>query len=194
MTNAVLNHVKSYPPGWIFSAADFDSLATRNTIDQNLLRLTKLGHIRKISTGLFCIPLQHVVLGQINPSLDDMVQAYARKFGYNVHIHPAKAANLLGLSQQVPAQNIYLTDAPSRSLVLGGQKVFFQHVCPRKLLGIGTKAGLIVQALYALRSQVADPTFIEKIKRLISAEDALHLKNWLHLMPGWMKNIMTKLL
>lgn len=187
MSNVILDHVKANPPGWVFSALDFSSMAPRNTIDQNLLRLAKSGHIRKIATGLFCTPKQNPILGDINPSLDEIVQAYARKFGYSIQVHPAKAANLLGLSQHVTAKNIYLTDGPTRSLVLGGQDIILKHVCPRKLLGIGTKAGLIVQALYACRSKDIDSITVKKIKELMKQDDVHQLMNWMPLLPGWMQ-------
>src|SRR6478752_1966287 len=135
MQNVLVNRINQQPAGKIFSAADFLKLAQRNTIDQTLLRLSKKKTILKVGTGLYCNPIKNPVLGTIPPSVDDLVRAYAHKFGYQIQIPPAKAANLLGLSLQVPAQHIYLTDGPSRSLDFGGTPVTLKHVCPRKLLG-----------------------------------------------------------
>jgi len=194
MPNLIVDQLKTTTPGAIFSASSFFGLAPRNTIDQTLLRLTKSGQIRKISTGLFCIPKAHPILGSLNPSLDDSVQAYGHKFGYQIQVHPLKAANLLGLSQQVPAKSIYLTDGPNRSLVLGGQDVILKHVCPRKLLGIGTKAGLIVQALYSFGARGINQPLINKLKVLIDKNDCQKLQNWLNLMPGWMQKVVTALI
>jgi len=194
MPNIILDQIHAHTPGWIFSASNFSGLAPRNTIDQTLLRLTKIGHIRKISTGLFCVPKAHPLLGPLNPSIDDIVQAYGKKFGYQIQVHPLKAANLLGLSQQVPAKNIYLTDGPNRSLILNGQTVILKHVCPRKLLGIGTKAGLIIQALYAFGVKNIDKLLITKLKALIDQDDKQSLQEYLAFMPGWMQKIMDTLL
>jgi len=128
------------------------------------------------------------------PSIDDIVQAYGKKFGYQIQVNPPKAANLLGLSQQVPAKNIYLTDGPNRSLTLNGQTVILKHVCPRKLLGIGTKAGLIVQALYAFGAKSIDKLLTAKLKALIDQDDKKKLQEYLVFMPGWMQKIMDTLL
>ena len=193
MPNLIVDQIKTNIPGAIFSALSFSGLAPRNTIDQTLLRLAKSGQIRKISTGLFCIPKDHPILGPLNPSLDDIVQAYGHKFGYQIQVHPLKAANLLGLTQQVPAKSIYLTDGPNRSLVLGDQDVILKHVCPRKLLGIGTRAGLIVQALYSFGVKGIDQALINKLKMLIDKDDYQKLQNWLSLMPGWMQKVISML-
>ena len=193
MSNVILDQIQTNAPGWIFSASTFSGLAPRNTIDQNLLRLTKAGRISKISTGLFCLQQNHPVLGPINPSLDDIVQAYGHKFGYQIQVHPLKAANLLGLSQQVPAKNIYLTDGPNRSLILGGQPVTLKHVCPRKLLGIGSKAGLIIQALYSFGVNGIDQSLTNRLKILIDKDDVRKLQDYLGLMPGWMQKVITML-
>ena len=193
MPNLIVDQIKANIPGAIFSASSFSGLAPRNTIDQTLLRLTKSGQIRKISTGLFCIPKDHPILGPLNPSLDDIVQAYGHKFGYQIQVHPLRAANMLGLSQQVPAKNIYLTDGPNRNLTLGGQDVILKHACPRKLLGIGTKASLIVQALYSFGVKGIDQALINKLKMLIDKDDGQKLQDWLGLMPGWMQKVVNML-
>lgn len=193
MPNVILNQIQTNSPGWIFSASTFSGIAPRNTIDQTLLRLTKAGRISKISTGLFCLPKSHPLLGPLNPSLDDIVQAYGHKFGYKIQVHPVKAANLLGLSQQVPAKNIYLTDGPNRLLTLGGQTVTLKHVCPRKLIGIGTKVGLIIQALYSFGAKSIDKSLTTKLKVLIDKDDGQKLHDFLGLMPGWMQKVIITL-
>jgi len=130
----------------------------------------------------------------LNPSLDDIIQAYGHKFGYQIQVHPLSAANMLGLSQQVPAKNIYLTDGPNRNLTLGGQNIILKHVCPRKLLGIGTKVGLVVQALYSFGPKGIDQSLINKIKMIVDQEDCQKLQGWLSLMPSWMQKAVNMLI
>lgn len=192
MNNVLVNQIDHMPPGSIFSAVDFMNLAQRNTIDQILLRLTKRGNIQKLATGLFCIPKTHPIIGKVSPSVDDMVQAYAHKFGYRIQISPAKAANLLGLSQQVPAKHIYITDGPHRSIVLGGVKITLKHVCPKKLIGINTKAGMVVQSLYYFGHKGTTDQLIAKIRKILDNKDTKLLRSWLGFMPGWMKYIVIE--
>lgn len=192
MRSTLTNDIMHKPAGAVFSALDFLDLARRNTIDQALSRLARQRRIKKVGTGLYCILVKNPVVGDIPPHIDKIVQAYAQKFGYKIQVSPAKAANLLGLSLQVPAQQIYLTDGPPHALILGGGQVIFKHVSPRKLLGIGTKAGLMIQALYYYGRKGIDPALASKIKDLLDDKDRKHLRRWLDLMPLWMQTILVR--
>ncbi len=47
-----------------------------------------------------------------------------RQAGNRLQISPARAANLFGLSSQVPAKTLYLTDGSSRPIKIGNQVVY----------------------------------------------------------------------
>ncbi len=190
MPNNILSRIRQHKSGWIFNASDFLDLAQRNTIDQTLKRLAGSNMIVKVSTGLYCIPDKHVLVGDIPPRIDDIVQIYAKKHGYQIQVSPAKAANLLGLSQQVPSQYFYITNGPSRKLRFNGIQVVLNHVCPKKLLGIGTKAGLIIQALYNFGKDKINDDILKKIKAIMDNEDKENLKSWLSFVPHWMQKEM----
>lgn len=192
MHSALVNRINRTPLGKVFSAVDFLNLAQRNTIDQTLSRLSRKKHIQKVATGLYYKPLKNPIVGNIPPNIDDIARSYAHKFGYKIQVSPAKAANLLGLSLQVSAQHIYLTDGPHRSLVLGGVPVTFKHVCPRKLLGLDIKAGLIIQALYYYGKKGVTDSIASKIKSVLDERDKKQLKSWLGLMPVWMQDLLVR--
>lgn len=59
----------------------------------------------------------------------------------------AWAANLLGLSTQVPAKIIYLTDGPTKEVEIGRRSIHFKHVRPKAMTGPEGKLALVVQAL-----------------------------------------------
>jgi hypothetical protein len=64
-----------------------------------------------------------------------------------MQISGARAANALGLSTQVPAKSTYLTNGPSRRVVLGKRVVDLRHASPKHLIAPGSPAGTVVQAL-----------------------------------------------
>src|SRR5258708_20201952 len=68
-------------------------------------------------------------------------------------ISRAKAAILLGISTQVPVQNLFLTEGPSRTVRIGNQTVALKHVAPSKMIGAGTEAGVVIQAVRAPRQK-----------------------------------------
>lgn len=92
-------------------------------------------------------PKLHPKLGRLSPTPDDIAQALARETGSQVQIAGARAANALGLTTQMPAKNTYLTDGPSRRVVLGKRVVDLRHASPKHLIAPGSPAGTVVQAL-----------------------------------------------
>ena len=92
-------------------AGDFLDLGGRAAIDQALSRLTRQGAIRRVRRGLYELPRIGKLLNEpIVQSPDELVRAWAeeRPAGLAVRAH---AANLLGLSTQVPAKLVYYTNA-----------------------------------------------------------------------------------
>lgn len=143
----VMKRVRASGRGSVFTPRDFLDMATRATVDQALSRLTKAGHLRRLARGLYDFPKLHPKLGAIAPTPDDVAQALARETGSHLQIDGARAANVLGLSTQVAAQSSWLTDGPSRRVVLGKRVVDLRYASPKHLIAPGSPAGTVVQAL-----------------------------------------------
>ena len=192
MENVISYKINRKPAGTLFSVMDFLDLAKRNTINQTLSKLAKIGTIEKLGRGLYYVPRRDPIIGIVPPTVDEMVAAYAQKFDYLIQISPAKAANLLGLSLQVPAKHIYLTDAQSTTLVLGGNKIILRQVCPKRLIGLNTKVGVILQALYYFGNSKLNDAVLLKIRNLVDDDDRKLLTEWLTFMPSWMRDTVAK--
>ena len=149
LTLKVLGRVKSGAPGAVFTPKAFDDLGNRAAVDQALSRLARTGKIRRISRGVYDIPKNHPTLGPLSPDPDAVARAIAAQAGYRLQPTPARAANALGLSSQVPAQIVYLIDGSSRKITVGNHIIHFKHAGPRALLGAGTPAGVALQAIRA---------------------------------------------
>lgn len=171
--------------GGVFTPSDFLDLAGRPAVDQALSRLTKGGQLRRLARGLYDLPKVHPKLGPLSPAPDDVAQALARETGSQVQIAGARAANVLGLSTQVPAKSIYLTDGPSRRVVLGKRVVDLRHASPKHLIAPGSPAGTVVQALRhvgPLRAadvaQIAAHWLSPRDKRIL-AKNAVQAPAWM---------------
>src|ERR1700724_2602710 len=142
LTLKVLKRSKAAGPGSALTPRVFDDLGNRAAVDQALSRLTKAGKIRRISRGVYDVPRHHPTLGPLSPDPDAGARSIADPAGNRLHPTRARAANALGLSSQVPAQIIYLTDGSSRKIKVGNRIIQFRHAGPRALLGAGTSAGV----------------------------------------------------
>lgn len=109
--------------------------------------------------------------------------------GAKWQVSGAYAANLLHLSDQVPAKIVILTDGVPRKVKLDRLVIDFRRASPRNLLGAGRPAGLVVQALRSLRSTGITPDVIAKLRRELKREDKTELGKLVPQLPAWMRPI-----
>ncbi|WP_428833854.1 DUF6088 family protein [Methylorubrum populi] len=181
-----MRRVRASGRGSVFTPSDFLTVAARSAVDQALSRLTKDGQLRRLARGLYDFPKVHPKLGPLSPSPDDVAKALARETGSQVQIAGARAANALGLSTQVPAQSTYLTDGPSRRVVLGKRVVDLRHASPKHLVAPGSPAGTVVQALRHVGS-VRAADVAQVASRQLSANDKKTLAATAIQAPAWMR-------
>ena len=181
-----MRRVRASGRGSVFTPSDFLIVATRSSVDQALSRLVKGGQLRRLARGLYDFPKLHPKLGPLSPAPDDVAHALARETGSQVQIAGARAANALGLSTQVPAQSTYLTDGPSRRVVLGKRIVDLRHASPKHLIAPGSPAGTVVQALRHLGA-VRAADVAQVAARQLSAKDKKSLASTALQAPAWMR-------
>ena len=147
---------------------------------------SKGGKLRRLARGLYDFPKVHLKLGPLSPRPDDVAQALARQTGSRVQVAGARAANALGLSTQVPAKSTYLTDGPSRRVMLGKRVVDLRHASPKHLIAPGSPAGMVVQALRHLGPVRATDVARVAVRRL-SVSDKKTLAAGAIQAPAWMR-------
>lgn len=186
VSDRVMRRVRASGRGSVFTPSDFLTVAARSSVDQALSRLVKGGQLRRLARGLYDFPKVHPKLGALSPAPDDVAQALARETGSQVQIAGARAANALGLSTQVPAQSTYLTDGPSRRVVLGKRVVDLRHASPKHLIAPGSPAGTVVQALRHV-GPVRAADVAQVAARRLSANDKKTLASTAVQAPAWMR-------
>lgn len=143
---SILSHAESLPEGGLVSPKEFLHLGSRAAVDQAFSRLTKEGKLLRVGRGIYVTPVSSR-FGTRAPAPEKVVQSLAVQSGEVVTPHGANAANALGLTQQVPIREVYLTSGRSRKLSLGRHEVTVKHA-PRWMLALGGgQAGAAVRAL-----------------------------------------------
>jgi len=186
LTLKVLNRAKMVGPGSALTPKAFADLGNRAAVDQALSRLAKAGKIRRISRGVYDVPKNHPTLGPLSPDPDSVARAIADQSGYRLQPTPARAANALGLSSQVPAQIVYLIDGSSRKIKVGNQTVYLKHAGPRALLGAGTPEGVALQAMRAFGPDHLNDAVIRQLRQNLPSAAKTGLKKLAHHAPHWM--------
>jgi len=165
-------------------------LGSRGSVDMALSGLIKEGIIRRVIRGIYDYPLFNNELGgELNPIADQVAQAIARKHGWRILASGAQATNLLGLSTQVPAKIVYLSDGPSRNIQLGKRIIQFKHVEPKTLGATSRTNGLIIQALRHIGKESVDSSVVHQLSRLINESDRRKLLTDTQYRTDWIYDV-----
>jgi hypothetical protein len=183
----IARRVRRSKPGTVFTPALFASAGSRAAIDKALQRLVARGDLRRLSRGLYDKPRQDALLGTLWPSVDAIVAALTGKDKLRLQPTGAYAANLLGLSDQVPARVEFLTDGTSRTVKAGPMQIVLKRTTPRQMAAAGRTSGLVIQALRSLGPEHVTPQRLSKLRRAIPADQRRTLLDDLTLAPGWMQ-------
>jgi hypothetical protein len=169
MRDQIVGRIERLGEGKAFSAKDFLDVASRGTIDMALASLTRSGTIRRVRRGLYDMPKVNPALGgKLSPDIDEAAQAIARKQRWKIVPEGAWAANLLGLSTQVPSKIIYLTDGPNNEVPIGRRSIYFRHARPKAMAGLEGKFALVVQALRHLGKDAVGSREIAMLRARLS--------------------------
>ena len=112
----VRSRIYGHGRGWVFTPKHFQGLGSGAAIDSALRRLRAAGVIRQLARGLYDYPKQHAILGDVAPSADAIARALVVRDAIRLQPSGAYAANVLGLSEQVPSRIVFLTDGPARKV------------------------------------------------------------------------------
>ena len=193
LNKSILKSIRASASALTFSAKDFLHLGRSVAIRKALERLTKHGDLRRIRRGFYDRPKSHPLLGQTAPDPMDLVRGIMKDSGAHWQVSGAYAANLLHLSDQVPAKIVILTDGVPRKIPLDKLTLDFRRAAPRHLLGAGKPAGMVIQAIRYLRPAGMTPTVIASLRRQLDRTAKADLVSLLPMLPVWMQPIVQKI-
>jgi hypothetical protein len=188
----ILRRIRKMAPGTVFSPRDLASLGSRTAVASALSRYVKSGALSRPARGLYQVPETDPLLGQLKPSPDAIAKALGGRDRLKLQPAGAYAANLLGLSDQVPLKIVYLTDGSPRQLRLGRQQIVLRRTTPRNLATAGRISGLVIQALRHLGRDHVDASTVSQLRRTLSAPDRAQLARDAHLAPAWIAAVLRE--
>lgn len=172
--------------GAVFVTREFLDLGSRAAVDEAFSRLAKEGVIRRLGRGLYDYPRLHPTLGPVPADADLVAAALARKTSSRIQSTGARAANALGLSTQVAARPVYLTDGGRRAVQVGGQTIELRHAAPRSLAGAGRIEGTVIQALRHLGPDQIGADTIKRLRQTLTPREKVALRREALSAPGWL--------
>lgn len=184
--NKLISRIYGRGRGSTFTPNAFLDIARRDTVDKILSRLTTKGTIRRLARGLYEYPREHPEFGILSPDIEKVAKALAGKDQIRLQPAGAYATNLLGLSEQVPARVVFLTDGPSRIVKIGRQEIQLRHTTPRNMAAAGRLSGLLTQAFRHLGKDHITSARMEHLTKTLPSKERHQLLRDLGLIPAWM--------
>lgn len=188
----ILDRICGHGRGWTFTPDTFLDLGNRATVGSSLSRHKKKGTIRQLARGIYDYPATHPQLGLLAPSIDAIAKALAGRDATRIQPSGAYAANLLGLSQQVPMKAVFLTDGPSRKVRIGNQEIILKRTTPRNMATAGKVSGLVIQALRHLGPSHVNDSMISQLRQQLNDKDKELLLKDIRYAPAWIGAMMRK--
>jgi hypothetical protein len=170
----------------VFHAGQFLDLDTRTAVDKALSRLVASGELRRLVRGLYYQPNTHPVLGEILPPVEAVAKALADRDHVRLQPFGGYAANLLRLSEQVPARIVFLTDGKPRKVRYGNQTIELRRAMPSMMAAAGRMTGVLIAGLRYIGKANVTSERIAHLHDLLSPEDRRQLLEDLPLAPAWM--------
>ena len=147
--------------------SDFEDIASDTAVRQTLSRMVKRGEIIRVSRGIYCYPRSNPALGLdiIPPSAEDIAQRVAERDKVKIIPTGDQALNQLGISTQVPANAVYITNGARKKISLGkGRSIIFRESNEFRLFDF--KSNAMMLAVSAMRS-IGEDKIVDDIMRVI---------------------------
>ncbi len=182
----IRRRVQKAEPDTVFHAGQFLDVDTRTAVDKALSRLVASGFLKRLARGLYYEPKTHPVLGELLPPVESVAKALADRDHVKLQPFGGYAANLLRLSEQVPARVVFLTDGKSRKIHYGNQTIELRQASPRMMAAAGRMTGLVIAGLRYVGKANITPERVAHLRKLLSPEDRRQLLDDITLAPAWM--------
>jgi hypothetical protein len=194
LTSKILQRFRRAKPGTVYSPKDFLDLGGRSSVGWVLHDLARRGRVRRVARGLYDYPRTSESLGiSSSPDLHEAATAYARKQQWDVVPHPASAANLLGLSQQVPAKLVYLSTGPTKTIRIGTRDIVFRNARPKAFAAKSELGALVIQGLRFLGKDRVDAEVRQRLGRALTEKDLRKVLRDTQYGAAWIHEVVRQL-
>ncbi|HJJ36697.1 MAG TPA: DUF6088 family protein [Methanocorpusculum sp.] len=185
-TSQILGRINKAAFGDVFLISDFIDIAPEGAVKMALSRLANEKIIRRVMRGVYDKPKYSNLLHEFAaPCIDKISEALGRSNGWTIIPYGDAAANMLGLSTQVPAKWVFATDGPYKSYMCGNTEIQFKHVANKDICGLSFKSALVVQALKVLgKNNVGEPV-VSQLASTLTVDEKRTLLRETHGTTAW---------
>ena len=180
--------------GTVYVAVDFVDISDKTSVNAYLARLVDEGLIRRVLRGVYDKPEYNDFLEEyVAPSPDKVANALARNFGWSIVPCGDTALNLLGLSTQVPAAWVYVSDGTYKEYTFHNITIQFKRTTNREVSKLSYKTALVIQALKALGKDQINDSVITRLQSILTAEEKATMLSEAKTATAWIYDCIKKI-
>jgi hypothetical protein len=90
-------------------------------------------------------------------------------------------------------QNVFWTEGPSRTIRIGNQTVALKHVAPSKMIGAGTEAGVVIQAVRSLGKEGVHEIRVHALAKQLPRPVKRAVKRLAPTAPVWSQPVLNQI-
>lgn len=189
----VMKSIDESQPHSIFFISDYADLGAAETIRKILHEATITGMLEKAGHGIYIKP-KISRFGKVPVPLEKIAREIADRDKCEILPTGSTAANLIGLSTQVPMNLSYITTGSTRTIKIGDRKISFRHASPKNFAAKGRVIPLLIQGIKEIGEESMSGVEYEAIRRFVDKHQDPYLKEDLPLAPAWIQRIIKKLM
>lgn len=168
----IKNRILAEKIGAAFVAADFADITDKSITNVVLARLESDRIIRRVLRGVYDKPEYNEFLKEyVAPIPDNIAHALARNYGWTIVPCGDTALNLLGLSTQVPATWVYVSDGTYKKYTYDNTTIQFKRTTNKEVSKLSYKTALTIQALKALSKEKIDDVVLDGLRKLLTDKE-----------------------
>lgn len=179
--------------GSVYFASSFTGFNTEY-VSKLLAGFEKEGLIVRISKGVY-MKAKKTKFGTSYPPVESIVREIARRDKAKIIPTGETAANMLGLSEQVPTKTCFLTTGTYRNLRIGNQTILLKNSAPKNFEYHNRVVNILVQALRSIGEKNVTEETKSKIPGILRdvARDK-HMEADMALAPAWIRRIIREMI
>ena len=182
----VMRSIDESQPHSIFFISDYADFGAAETIRKILHEATITGVLEKAGHGIYIKP-KISRFGKVPVPLEKIAREIAERDKCEILPTGSTAANLMGLSTQLPMNLSYIMTGSTRTIKIGDRKISFRHASPRNFAAKGRVIPLLIQGIKEIGEESMSGVEYEAIRRFIDKQQDPYLKEEMVLVSPCLK-------
>lgn len=181
--------------GKIYFHSDFPDIEAES-VRKSFTRLVNDKFVIRLAPGIFLFPII-TKFGILYPSDYELAKEISRRDKTIILPTGMTAANMIGLSEQVPMKSVFLTNGTPRTIKTSQRTIIFKRSIPKTFMCQSQTMPLVIASLKAIGKNNITDTHKHVIKNILTKEAKNNIKllySDSYLAPIWIKKIIIQLL